>query len=88
MAERVLFTSESVSMGHPDKMADQISDSVLDAMLAHPILINRPIVISALGTRLCRPSETVLDLLPTAQRGAYTKEDGQPVVDDDGRPVG
>ena len=63
-------------------------EQILDAMLAHPILINRPIVISARGTRLCRPSETVLDLLPTAQRGAYTKEDGQPVVDDDGRPVG
>ena len=63
-------------------------EQILDAMLAHPILINRPIVISARGTRLCRPSETVLDLLPAAQRGAYTKEDGQPVVDDDGRPVG
>ncbi len=63
-------------------------EQILDAMLAHPILINRPIVISARGTRLCRPSETVLDLLPAAQRGAYTKEDGQPVVDEDGRPVG
>lgn len=52
---------------------------LVDFMLAHPILINRPIVVSPLGTRLCRPSETVLDLLPQPQRGPFTKEDGQPV---------
>lgn len=60
---------------------------LIDAMLAHPILINRPIVIGPLGTRLCRPSETVLDLLPAPQRGAFAKEDGQPVVDAHGRRI-
>ena len=56
-------------------------------MLQHPILINRPIVVTPLGTRLCRPSEAVLDLLPQPQRGAFSKEDGEPVVDQDGRRV-
>lgn len=60
---------------------------LIDAMLAHPILINRPIVVTPLGTRLCRPSEAVLALLPQAQRGAFAKEDGQAVVDADGRRV-
>ena len=55
-------------------------DALLDAMMAHPILINRPLVVSPLGARLCRPSEAVLDLLPAPQRGVFTKEDGQ-VVD-------
>ena len=56
-------------------------------MLAHPILINRPIVVTPLGTRLCRPSEAVLDLLPHAQRGAVSKEDGEPVIDAKGQRV-
>ena len=56
-------------------------DALVDAMLAHPILINRPIVVAPLGVRLCRPSEIVLDLLPTPQRGAFAKEDGEVVVD-------
>jgi arsenate reductase (glutaredoxin) len=64
--------------------AGKTDAELIDAMLAHPILINRPIVVTPLGTRLCRPSETVLDLLPTAQRGAFTKEDGQVVVAVDG----
>jgi len=55
--------------------------------MEHPILINRPIVVSPLGVRLCRPSEQVLDLLPTAQRRAFTKEDGERVVDEQGRRV-
>ena len=55
-------------------------DALLDTMLAHPILINRPIGVSPRGVRLCRPSEAVLDLLPP-QRGAFAKEDGEPVVD-------
>ena len=55
-------------------------------MMEHPILINRPIVVSPQGVRLCRPSEAVLDLLP-AQRGAFAKEDGERVVDEAGRPV-
>lgn len=56
-------------------------------MLAHPILINRPIVVTPLGTRLCRPSEAVLDLLPHAQRGAFSKEDGELVIDAKGQRV-
>jgi arsenate reductase (glutaredoxin) len=63
------------------------NDELLDFMLAHPILINRPIVESPLGTRLCRPSELVLDLLPQAQQGAFTKEDGEVVVNPQGQRV-
>jgi arsenate reductase len=59
-------------------------DQLIDAMLANPILINRPIVVTPLGVKLCRPSETVLDILPAPQRGAFTKEDGERVVDDQG----
>jgi arsenate reductase len=59
-------------------------DQLIDAMLADPILINRPIVVTSLGVKLCRPSETVLDILPEPQRGAFTKEDGERVVDDQG----
>jgi len=60
-------------------------DALLDAMVAHPILINRPIVVTPLGTRLCRPSELVIDILPQPQQGAFTKEDGEVVIDADGR---
>ena len=62
-------------------------DALLDAMMAHPILINRPIVVPPLGVRLCRPSEAVLDLLPAPQRGAFTKEDGERVIDAAGQRV-
>lgn len=58
---------------------------LIDFMLAHPILINRPIVVTPLGTRLCRPSEAVLDILPLPQRGVFSKEDGQAVIDAQGR---
>ena len=54
---------------------------LIDAMMEHPILINRPLVVSTLGVKLCRPSEEVLDLIPAAQRGAFAKEDGEHVVD-------
>ena len=57
------------------------NDELLDAMLAHPILINRPVVVTPLGTKLCRPSEVVLDILPDPQQGAFTKEDGEAVID-------
>lgn len=67
-----------------DRFSD---DELLDAMLAHPILINRPIVVTPLGTRLCRPSEQVLDILPDLQRGALTKEDGEAVIDENGRRI-
>ncbi|WP_376096240.1 arsenate reductase (glutaredoxin) [Roseomonas sp. CCTCC AB2023176] len=60
-------------------------DALLDAMLAHPILINRPVVFTPLGVRLCRPSETVLDILPDPQRAAFAKEDGEAVVDSSGQ---
>ena len=72
----------ALGLGDPSLTDDQL----LDAMMAHPILINRPIVVSPLGVRLCRPSERVLDLLPP-QRGAFAKEDGEAVVDAQGRPV-
>ena len=62
-------------------------DALIDAMLVHPILMNRPIVVTPLGTRLCRPSELVLDILPGAQRGALAKEDGEPVVNAQGERV-
>ena len=57
-------------------------DQLIDFMLQHPILINRPIVVTPLGTRLCRPSEVVLDILTDKQRGAFTKEDGERVVNE------
>ena len=62
-------------------------DALVDAMMAHPILINRPLVVSPLGVKLCRPSETVLDLLPEPQQGAFAKEDGEPVVDAAGQRI-
>ena len=60
---------------------------LIDAMLAHPILINRPLVSTPLGTRLCRPSELVFDILPAPQQGAFSKEDGEAVVDAQGQRV-
>ncbi|AUY11058.1 MULTISPECIES: glutaredoxin-dependent arsenate reductase [Aeromonas] len=65
-----------------DRFSD---DELIDAMLADPILINRPIVVTPLGTRLCRPSEVVLDILPDPQQGAFAKEDGEQVVDGQGK---
>lgn len=62
-------------------------DALIAAMMAHPILINRPLVVSPLGVKLCRPSEEVLNLLPALQRGAFTKEDGEQVVDEAGNRV-
>jgi arsenate reductase len=72
---------EELGLGNPSLTDDQL----LDAMMAHPILINRPIVVTPLGTKLCRPSEAVLDILPQPQRGAFAKEDGEKVVDEQGR---
>lgn len=62
-------------------------DQLIGFMLQHPILINRPIVVTPLGIRLCRPSEVVLDILPDAQKGAFTKEDGEAVVDASGKKI-
>ncbi|MES2934222.1 MAG: arsenate reductase (glutaredoxin) [Pseudomonadota bacterium] len=63
-------------------------EALLDAMLAQPSLINRPFVVTPKGTRLCRPSELVLDILPLPQMGAFTKEDGEVVIDADGKRAG
>jgi arsenate reductase (glutaredoxin) len=67
-----------------EKLSD---DELLDAMLKHPILINRPFVVTGMGTRLCRPSEAVLDILPQPQRGYFAKEDGEVVIDERGQRV-
>lgn len=71
---------DKLGLGHIDATDEQL----IDYMLQYPILINRPIVVTPLGTRLCRPSEVVLDILPKAQKGAFSKEDGQNVVDEKG----
>jgi arsenate reductase len=72
---------DQLGLGDPALTDDQL----LDAMMAHPILINRPIVVTPLGVRLCRPSEAVLNILPDEQQGAFAKEDGEKVIDDQGR---
>lgn len=72
-----------LGLANPD-----LSDTQLvDAMMAHPILINRPLVVSPLGVKLCRPSEEVLDLIPAHQRGAFAKEDGEQVIDAAGKRI-
>ena len=72
-----------MNLDNPDLTDAQL----LDAMLAHPILINRPFVVTPKGTRLCRPSELVLEILPNPQQGAFNKEDGEAVVNAEGRHV-
>lgn len=63
------------------------NDQLIDFMMEHPILINRPVVLTPLGVKLCRPSEAVLDILPNRQTGAFAKEDGTAVVDEQGHQV-
>ena len=77
--KEALFTE--LHLGAPGVTDTQL----IDAMLAHPVLINRPIVVTPLGTRLCRPSEQVLDILPAPQKGAFAEEDGEVVIDAKGR---
>lgn len=72
-----------MGLGNPD-LSDE---ALLDAIDAHPILLNRPIVVTEMGAKLCRPSEAVLDLLPTPQQGAFTKEDGEAVIDAEGKRI-
>ncbi|AHG45803.1 arsenate reductase [Rhizobium leguminosarum bv. trifolii CB782] len=72
-----------LGLDNPDLSDDQL----LDAMLAHPILINRPFVVTPLGTRLSRPSELVLEILPETHKGAFAKEDGEKVLDADGKRI-
>lgn len=67
--------------------SDLTDDALVDAMMAHPVLIDRPLVVTPLGVKLCRPSEAVLDIIPAPQLGALTKEDGEQVVDADGNRV-
>jgi arsenate reductase (glutaredoxin) len=69
------------------KDAHWTDDELIDHMLTHPILINRPIVITAWGVKLCRPSEAVLDILPLPQKSPFAKEDGEMVIDSEGRRV-
>lgn len=75
---------DELCLGEPKWTDEQL----IDFMLQHPILINRPIVITSLGTRLCRPSETVLDILPQPQQAAFSKEDGAAVIDSKGNRIG
>ncbi len=74
---------EELGLDNPDLTDDQL----LDAMLKDPILINRPFVVTPLGTRLSRPSEAVLDILPDTHKGAFVKEDGEKVLDEKGKPI-
>lgn len=74
---------DELNLGDPALSDGQL----LDAILAHPILMNRPVVVTPLGTRLCRPSEAVLDILPAPQQGAFTKEDGEQVINARGERV-
>ena len=62
-------------------------DTLIDAMIAHPILMNRPIVVTPLGVALCRPAEAALEILPNPQRGAFVKEDGEKIVDESGKRI-
>jgi len=74
---------EEQGLNNPDLTDAQL----IDAMMEHPVLINRPLVVSPLGVKLCRPSEEVLDLIPAAQRAAFVKEDGEQVIDAAGNRV-
>ena len=75
---------DEMKLGDPKWTDDQL----IDLMVVLPILMNRPIVVTPLGTRLCRPSEAVLDILPSPQRAPFTKEDGEPVIDAHGQRTG
>jgi arsenate reductase len=74
---------EALDLGNPQWSDEEL----MDFMVAHPLLINRPIVVTPIGTKLCRPSEAVLDILENPQRGAFTKEDGEVVVNEGGLRV-
>lgn len=74
---------EELHLGDPTWTDEQL----IDFMLEHPILINRPIVVTPRGTRLCRPSEQVLEILPRPQQGAFRKEDGQAIIDEHGQRI-
>lgn len=88
MTPRALLREKGTPYAELGLADESLSDAALiDAMMAHPILINRPLVVSPLGVRLCRPSEEVLDLLPRRQQAAFSKENGEAVVDADGNRI-
>lgn len=88
MAPRALLREKGTPFAELGLGNPELSDTqLIDAMMEHPILINRPLVVSPLGVKLCRPSEEVLDLIPVEQRGAFSKEDGEQVIDADGKRV-
>ena len=88
MTPRDLLREKGTPFGELGLADPALSDEqLMDAMMAHPILINRPLVVSPLGVKLCRPSEAVLDLVPTGQLGAFAKEDGEQVVDGAGQRI-
>jgi arsenate reductase len=88
MRPRELLREKGTPYAELDLGAEHWTDEeLIDQMLAHPILINRPIVVTPWGVRLCRPSEVVLDILRLPQKGPFTKEDGEPVVDARGQRV-
>jgi arsenate reductase (glutaredoxin) len=83
---RALLREKGTPYGELGLADETLSDDALiDAMMAHPILINRPLVVTPLGVKLCRPSEAVIDILPQPQQGAFAKEDGEQVVDAAGK---
>ena len=88
ISPRAALRQQGTAYAEPDvgnpKWTD---DELIDFMMAHPILINRPVVVTPKGTRLCRPSETVLDILPNPEIGPFTKDDGQVVIDAEGKRV-
>lgn len=88
MTARALLREKGTPYAELDLDNPSLTDAqLIDAMIEHPMLINRPLVLSPIGVRLCRPSEEVLDLLPEPQRAAFAKEDGEQVVDADGARV-
>lgn len=88
LSPRDLLREKGMPYADPGLGDPALDDAALiDAMMAHPILINRPLVVTSKGVRLCRPSERVLDILPAPQQGAFTKEDGEQVVDASGKRI-
>jgi arsenate reductase len=88
MPVRALLREKGTPFGELGLGEDRWSDEeLIDQIIAHPILMNRPVVVTPWGVKLCRPSETVLDILPIEQRGPFAKEDGEQVLDRDGRRV-
>ena len=88
MRPRQLLREKGTPYGELGLAADHwTDDQLIDQMLAHPILINRPIVVTPWGAKLCRPSEVVLDILPLPQKGPFSKEDGERVLNEQGQRV-